>query len=181
MKALLLDTETTGLVKSGLLELDRQAEIIEFYGCMLDLDTGEIGKELDFLIKPRKFPMSDDTIKYSKTKITNEMLETAYPFQSLSVRIAEFIMSAPLVIGHNIAFDKEMLTIEFARSGTHGVRWPRAICTIEQTMMMQGRRLSLTDLHVELFGAPFPEAHRAKADVMALARCCCELRKRRML
>lgn len=38
--------------------------------------------------------------------------------------------------------------------------------------------MSLTNLHIELFGMTFPEAHRAKQDVLALIRCASEMRRR---
>ena len=55
MKAVIFDTETTGLVKNRTIKLDNQPEIIEFYGALVDLGKkGKILKEVDTLIKPNK-------------------------------------------------------------------------------------------------------------------------------
>ena len=52
------------------------------------------------------------------------------------------------------------------------------VCTVQKTMHFQQRRLTLTNLHQELFGVPFEGAHRARHDVEALFRCYEELCKR---
>jgi len=52
---------------------------------------------------------------------------------------------------------------------------------VEQTQHLKGHRLSLGDLHDLLLGERFSGAHRARADVMALARCVSEMIRRDML
>lgn len=185
MKALIFDTETTGLVKNRTLKLDQQPSIIEFYACLVNLKTGKIARELDLLIKPPKL-LSDTPAPGDKktitqiTGITNAMLADAQPFSLHAKDIINMLTKAPLVIAHNASFDKEMIDIEAERLGFE-VKWPRIICTVEQTIAMKGYRLSLSALHQELFGEPFTGAHRAKVDVAALTRCCVELFKRGML
>jgi len=173
MIALLFDTETTGLIENGLRPLIHQAEVIEFYSCMADLRTGEIQDDFEAMIKPRT-RMSQETIEKTKTKLSNEMLEGAPSFESLADKIKDIIETAPLVIAHNASFDKEIISIEMQRCGKQ-VRWPPVVCTIEQTMHLKGFRLSLSNLHLHLFNEEFIDAHRAKADVKALLRCCTEL------
>jgi DNA polymerase-3 subunit alpha len=75
----------------------------------------------------------------------------------------------------------DMLSLEFRRLGMleEVIKWPVIrICTVEQTEWYKGYRLSLTALYEELFGEPFPDAHRARVDVQALTRVFLELRKR---
>lgn len=172
----LFDTETTGLIDTRLRKIERQSEVIEFYGCLADLESGEITSEYETLIKPANYPMSEDTIKKTKTKLTNDMLATAPTFASVAEEIRQQIEIAPLVLAHNAAFDREMIEIEMERCGKK-IFWPHILCTIEQTMYIKGYRLSLTNLHKHLFNEEFPQAHRAKNDVKALLRCCVELRK----
>ena len=45
------------------------------------------------------------------------------------------------------------------------------VCTVELTEHKKGYRLKLSDLHEHLFGEDFKEAHDARADADALARC----------
>ena len=177
MKALIFDTETTGLVENRTLKLDRQPEIIEFYGCVVDLETGEVSKELDLLIKPTK-PIPAEITRI--VDIDNAMVETAPPFRDIANQIFDLIAEAPAVIAHNLSFDCDMVEIEFERLGDK-IAWPHKICTVEQTIHLKGYRLKLTDLHQHLFGEPFAGAHRAKVDVQALVRCCLELTKRGLL
>lgn len=176
MIALVFDTETSNLVDSGLIPLDRQPEVIEFCGFRVDLDTGEHSTTLDMLIRPQR-PISDEITKI--TGITNELLATAEPWSEVMANdVISFIEdSSPVVIAHNASFDVEVLNFMAQRVG-RTIRWPRILCTVEQTISMCGFRLSLQALHERLFGEPFKEAHRARTDVTALTACCIELRKR---
>ena len=177
MKALLVDTETTGLIDNHLIPIDKQPRIIEFYGCLADLETGEILSELELLIKPPS-PLTEEITRI--TGITDELLADAQPFANHAARIKECLETAPCIMAHNASFDVEMIDIEFERMGQK-VAWPRVICTVEQTLHLSGFRLNLAGLHTHLFGEGFPAAHRARNDVMAMFRCCCELYKREEL
>jgi DNA polymerase-3 subunit epsilon len=182
MIAAIFDTETSGLVANHTIKLDQQAEIIEFYGAVVDLSTGEILREVEQLIKPR-VPLSDIPPFGSKktisqiTGITNSMLADSPAFKDVADRIEMLLCSTPYVIAHNVSFDQEMVDLEFERLQRKMV-WPRAICTVEATAHLKGMRLSMTKLHKFLFDKDFPDAHRAKADTQALIRCAVELYKR---
>jgi DNA polymerase III subunit epsilon len=177
MRAFIYDTETTGLVENLSRKLGWQAEVIDFCGCLVDLDSGEIESEYETLIKPT------NKLKTEITKITrlnDAMLADAPRFVEVFDVIRQHIETAPCVISHNANFDKEMLDIEFDRLGKK-LHWPHIICTIEQTMHVKGYRLSLSEMYQWLFNEKFDDAHRAKPDVMALVRCCVELRKKELL
>jgi DNA polymerase-3 subunit epsilon len=171
MRALVFDTETTGLLDSGLLPLDKQPEIIELYAVLVDLETGEEFDEFDELIKPQRPPSEAIT---RITGISNDMLVGRESFEHFAPRIKTMFEAAPLVIAHNASFDGEMMDNEFKRLG-QTLSWPRIICSVEATISMAGIRLNLTALHERLFGEGFPSAHRAKNDVMALVKCLKEL------
>jgi len=167
MRALIFDTETTGLISNRTVRLDRQPHIIEFYGCIADLKTGEIERELDILIKP---PVEISAEITKITTITNDLVRDLLPFSAHAADIKSLIESAPLVIAHNMAFDREMVEIEMERAGLT-VAWP-------QTLRTGDFRLTLSALHERLLGAPFSGAHRAKVDVAALLRCCVKLHEK---
>lgn len=173
MRAFIFDTETTGLIDNRSLPLDKQPEIIEFYGVNVDLATGEEWNEIDELIKPKRPP--DETITRI-TGLTEEDLKDKPDWSVFAERIGFELATAPLVIAHNLSFDREMVDIEMERQGK-AVTWPALLCTVEATIHLKGFRLNLTDLHTHLFGEGFPKAHRAKNDVTALVRCCVELYK----
>lgn len=184
MKAFIFDTETTGLIDNRLLKVDKQSEIVEFYGALVDLGTKETLSEVHSLFCPKtpmptekKFP--NGTVK--KIKINgweNSDLVGQPPFATKASEIREAIESAPLVIAHNLSFDRDMVDLEFERLKAPPINWPQGLCTVEQTNWLKGMRLSLTKLHTHLFGEAFKDAHKAKMDSEALIRCCCELYER---
>jgi DNA polymerase III alpha subunit (gram-positive type) len=92
MKAFLFDTETTGLISNHTIKLDMQPEIIEFYGCLADIEEGEIIQEIDLLIKPKKI-IEDDITKI--TGLTQEMIENSPSFAEVSEVIKWNIENAP--------------------------------------------------------------------------------------
>lgn len=185
MKALLFDTETTGLIENRAIELDRQPEVIEYYGCVADLKSGKVITEYETMIKPKR-PVNGLMATNAKktisdiTGIDDAMLAKAPSFSQVAKKIKAQLEGAPLIIGQNVQFDREIMNIEFQRLG-ETVQWPPCICTIEQTIHLKGERLNLSRLHELLFGKTFPGAHRAKADTLALVRCATELFKRRLL
>lgn len=178
MRVLIFDTETTGLIENRTVKIDKLPEVIEFYGCVVDLETGEIERELDTLVSP-KGPITDEITKI--TTIDAETVKGAPDFASVAPKIKELIQGSNIIIAHNLSFDIEMVDIEFDRLGDR-IEWPgEKICTVEQTVHLKGFRLSLSALHEHLFGEAFAGAHRAKVDVMALVRVCVELYKRDIL
>jgi DNA polymerase III epsilon subunit-like protein len=175
MIAYLFDTETSGLLDNHSIPLDKLPEVIEFYGAAINLSTGELTREINTLIKPKK-PVSEEITRI--TSITNEMLADAPVFREVAGSIKSALEMTPCVIAHNLSFDMEMIETEFERLGEK-IAWPaRRLCTVEATIHLKGFRLRLNDMHELLFNERFAEAHRAKNDVMALKRCCEELFKR---
>ena len=172
---MIFDTETSGLVENMTTRSDMQPEIIEFTGININSDTGEVLGELDILIKPM-VPISAEITKI--TNITNEMLENAPSFKEVATQIRDIIEASDSVVAHNAAFDVDMVNLEFKKLGMTKVAWPHILCSIEQTIHFTGFRLSLSALYEYLFTEKFVGAHRARADVEALARCVVELRKR---
>lgn len=173
MMTLCFDTETNGLIKNKLVPLASQPQVIEYFGLTLEDDETE-GGSYTCLINPGK-PLPPEIFKI--TGINDEMLKHAAPFSTVAEIIKTHIESHDAVVAHNLSYDKAMIDFEMSRCGLK-VKWPRLICTVEQTESFKGHRLSLTALHEYLFGEPFTGAHRAETDVHALARCYVELKKR---
>lgn len=174
MTFLIFDTETTGLTSTRLLPLDKQPDVIEFFGAVIDLELDKPIREGEWLIKPR-LPITGEITRI--TGIDDVMVADAPVFADVASSIKTLIEEATLVCAHNASFDKEIIDLEFERLG-QTVSWPLIVCTVEQTIHLLGFRLSLTALHEHLFGERFPEAHRARNDVAALVRCVRELWKR---
>ena len=176
MKALILDTETTDLIKNSLLPEDQQPRVIEYFGQIVE-DDGTVLDKLQFLCNPGH-ALSETTTKI--TGIKNSDVKGQPPFSHFEEQVRQQIASADAIVAHNLGYDWDMLNFEFKRCGTEKlVVWPKIrICTVEQTEWYKGFRLNLTALHEYLFGEPFKDAHRAETDVNALTRCYLEMRRR---
>lgn len=175
----IFDTETTGLIKPGANKIDLQPEITEIY-CLKVLQEGnnfEVLGEFDTMFRTST-PLSEEITRI--TGITNEMLDGKPRFVEKYEELAEFFTGVDRVVAHNLAFDRSMLANELVRiDKVIKFPWPRDhVCTVERSMYMEQRRISLTNLHIELFGEEFPNAHRAKNDVLPLYRCYKELVRR---
>lgn len=190
---IIFDTETTGLPQKSKHPnmLQKQPHIIEFAGIKLDDMTMEEVDRIEFLCRP-PLEILDPII----TKITGITMKpirgnedhTRYlndkpPFKTFFPKLQEFFLGEEIMVAHNVTFDKDMLWFETERLGkTTNFPWPKDhICTVEKTYSFRNHRLKLIQLHEELFGEGFEEAHQAMADVEALARCVIELRTRGVL
>lgn len=191
MKVYCFDTETTGLIANRTIKIEEQPSVIEFYGTLVDLKTGKLGKGYGTLIKPPETKQVLDSFNPDKMKngktiehmtgISLEMLKDAPTMKQVYKRIKKELEGAPACGAHNLSFDREMMDIEAERLEDE-IKWPRImICSVEQTTHMLGHRLNLTKLHELLFNEKFEGAHRAKADVEAQARVMIELFRRGML
>lgn len=171
---LIFDTETTDLFSNTIKTLDKQPEIFEFYGLVLDMDTFEIVEDLHLFSKPV------GKIAKGAAKATGKAdadFVDYPPFADNAERIKTFIESCDAVVAHNLNYDVTVTNFEFKRLDSN-INWPELICTVEKTEWIEGFRLSLTALHTLLFEEDFGNKHEAKADVQALARCYIELKKR---
>jgi DNA polymerase-3 subunit alpha len=174
MIATIFDTETTGLIINPARSLDSQPEIISLAAQEVNLATGEklISYYQEF--KPIK-PVSEEITKI--TGFTNEHLSTRPSISMHLNEIVSFLESAKLIIGQNITFDKGMLDLECRRYGPN-IRWPKSLDLVENSIFIKGYRLSLTKLHMELFGKGFEDAHQSDVDVDATVRCAVEMFRR---
>ncbi len=182
MRALVLDTETTGLIPNATIKDGRLPEICEVYAALVDFaDDGShaILDELDQLVRPSR-PIVEDSKSGERHGITNAMVRSAPTFRQVLPALKKMIEQAPVVVAHNATFDREAIDIEARRAGI-SISWPPLICTVEQSMGLRGHRMTLSDLHEFLVGMKFEGAHRAKVDVAALIRCVGELVRREML
>jgi len=176
-----VDTETTGLPKSGDPKQDGQARVCQLAVLLTD-DNGKALNEMCFIIKPNGWTISDGAANVHG--ITMEVAEnhginaiTAYKLFAAQAKQAD------MIVAHNVAFDKRLIEIEAACLGEDIVDKPwhctmeqsRDICAIAPTekMVMAGR--------TEYFKSPKLEeayriicrrslgdsAHNAMADVRA--------------
>lgn len=175
MIAFIFDCETTGLVKNSLVPINHRPRIIEFFGHLVDSDSGEVLSEVEFFCNPG---ITLEPIITRITGIKKQDLEGEKPFKDNAEKVAEMIARADAAVAHNLSFDMAMVDTEMEVAGIE-LSWPeRLICTVEETEWMKSHRMKLIDLHTELFGEPFTGAHRARTDVDALTKVYLELVER---
>lgn len=188
----LFDTETTGLLKPKVSDIHLQPQVIEYYGMkVIHRADGVIEKidEFETYLRPAK--EFNESIITKITGITNAVINDAPSFFDIHKKLLEFYSGVGRIVAHNCAFDDAMVKNEYLRLATDEqitvdefndaiaqINSMKKLCTVQKTMFIQQRRLSLTNLHLELFEVPFEGAHRARGDVEALFRCYEELCKR---
>jgi DNA polymerase III subunit epsilon len=179
MTFILLDTETTSLLANEAAELDHQPYIVEI-DCIKTNEQLEPFAVFHTLIKP-PISIPNDVIKIHG--IDNDKVKDQKPFAGHYRQLASFFIGCTHLIGHNVQYDKRMLIYELQRiNKQYSFPWPpRDICTVEEIQKIKGYRLSLGDLHAELFGEGFASAHSAEADTKALLRVYREMITRNMV
>ena len=168
--AIIMDTETTGLLMASIVDLDKQPKIIEFAAIKLDDNTLEELERIEFLVNPEE-ALPKEIIKI--TGINDFILKDSKPFSFHYEKLCNFFLGEKNLIAHNISFDMGMLKNDLARIGrlTQFPYPPRQICTVNQTLQIKGFRLNLGKLYQHCFGEEMKEAHRAMLDVSNLAKC----------
>ena len=176
MSIIIVDTETTGLIEADGNPLPNQPYIIEIFALRVS-DDDVIEDEYYSLVKPPK-PLPEVITRING--LTDNALKNAPSFAAVYRPLAEIFLSCHTFVAHNAPFDVGMLSNELRRIDKHcQFPWPPVMyCTVEQSMHLRGYRLKLQELHEIATGLPdIPNAHQAKADVMALFECYKWLRK----
>lgn len=164
-----LDTETTGLLRPGATELWLQPHMTEIYACKFD-ENFVIYEEFERLVKP-PIPVSEEITRI--TGISNEMLENEPTFIEIYDDMCEFFLGETHVFAHNNTFDKGVIETELARHDLV-TRFPWAInqiCTVEASMPINNKRMTLAQLYKLATGKEIENAHRAKNDVLPMVQC----------
>lgn len=180
MTTILFDTETTGLIKPKEIDITKQPYITEIFCLKINSETFEIEDSLESLFS---IPVTLSPEIQKITGLTDSHLRGQPTFEKFYPKIANFFIGCETLVAHNLSFDRSMLANELHRIGkVLQFPWPvNQICTVEKTLHIEQRRLNLTRLHEYLFQEGFPDAHRAKNDVLPLYRCYKELKIREII
>ncbi len=207
MKILVADVETTGLpIDWGKpsSDVDNWPRIIQIAWELFD-ETGATLKKAIYLIKPDGWVIPDkdyfiakghsepEAIKQAKfwtdngyeTGISNLIGE---PMEKVLKEFVEAYNEADLLLCHNVAFDKSVLSAELIR---YKIRVKgnipnfctklegEEICKIPGKIAGKYKWPTLTELYNHLFGKDFDGAHDAGADIKACKECYLEIMLRR--
>lgn len=167
MSTIIIDTETTGLLKPEGIELIYQPYIIEICAIKINDSFQRIG-ELITLIKP-PIPISKKITHI--TNITDDMVKNSPTFPKLYRPLVDLFLGCHTFVAHNATFDIGILKLELSRiEKQFNFPWPPIhFCTVEQSLHLKGHRLKLSELYELATGKKEIEnAHRAESDVLAL-------------
>lgn len=176
MTTIVYDVETTGLLKAESAPINLQPHITELFAAKIDDDCNVIATYNQMFKVP--IPLDEKVTKI--TGITDEMLIDKNPFIAHWREVADFFSGCPVMVAHNLSFDRDCLYYELKRINKQlNFPWPQEhVCTIEKSFHYKNYRLNLGALHEYLFNEKFEGAHRAEADVMALVKCYKEMKAR---
>lgn len=186
MKILFLDTETTGLPDYRR-KYGTYKDLVKFSGCrllMLSYSLYEIPKfeSKDYEENLRKCNMLlkktyiIKCIKVAATEIHGITQEDSDKGHCVNDVLSELINDitrekVELIVGHNIAFDDDVINSELFRLGRECLLYSsiKRYCTMNVARDLYGRLIKLGNLYKILFEREFDGvAHKADEDV----RCC---------
>ncbi|MBL7856701.1 MAG: DNA polymerase III subunit alpha [Cyclobacteriaceae bacterium] len=179
---LIFDTETTGLPHNKtapITDLENWPRLVQIAWQLHDA-TGKLLSQHNYIVKPEGFdiPFKAEQVHGISTK---RALEEGHDLQwVLHTFIADFSFS-PLLVGHNIEFDINIIGAEFIRMSLDPEQFLKlskldtGLSSIEFCQLQGGiggklKMPTLLELHKKLFGKDFGDAHDASYDVAATAR-----------
>ena len=199
MKVLVFDTETTGLPQDNQASFYDSAKwpyIIQLSYIMYDTETKEILEYCDRIIK------LDDAVQISPEsisvhKITRERSNSeGIPITQVLEEFVNNIKLSDIVVGHNIIFDKRIVTVELYRNKMKNCFYKNGFvipeyCTMKRTTELcaipkvnkktgetYNKYPTLSELHNVLFDSLPKGTHNAIADVMICLRCYIQLNEK---
>jgi DNA polymerase III epsilon subunit-like protein len=196
MKVLVFDTETTGLPEDNQASFYDSAKwphVIQLSYIMYDTETKEILDYCDRIVKlDNTVYISPESI--SVHKITRERSESeGIPITQVLKDFVNSITLADIIVGHNIIFDKRIITVELYRHNMNNCFYKNRLaipeyCTMKRTTELcaikklnkktgeiYNKYPTLSELHNVLFDSVPKGTHNAIADVMICLRCYIQL------
>lgn len=165
MRAVIIDFETTGLLKPHSCGVEHQPRAIEV-GCVV-IEGGKIIHTMTSLINPT-VPLEPIITKI--TGLTDDALANAPLFTDILPGLIEVFVGADAFIAHNAPFDQGILQWELVRAEVDDFPWPaNIICTAQEYTHMFGFRPKMLQLYERVIGRPLAQTHRALEDAEALA------------
>ena len=188
---LTFDTETTGLPKNysaPISETDNWPRMVQIAWQINDKSGNLISSE-SHIIKPKGY-----TIPFNAEKIhgisTQKAIDKGKEIKYVLEKFNDELKKNKYIIGHNINFDVNILGSEFYRSKIKTSLLEKEsidtgliskeFCQLEGGLGGKLKMPKLIELYNILFESDFRDAHDARADVNATAKCFFELMKRKV-
>ena len=189
MKILVFDTETTGLPEknASMIATYKWPYIVQLSYILYDTDENIVLNFVDEIIKlPNNVVISKESENIHK--ISNEISRTkGVDIKKELSKFNNIISKADIIVGHNILFDKNMITVECIRNKLdenliNSARKPE-FCTMKKSVNIckimkvanNGDKYykypKLFELHQHLFGTIPDGLHNSIIDVLVCLRC----------
>jgi len=177
---LFFDTETTGLPinwKAPVQDVNNWPRMVQIAWLLYDANRNRID-EKEFIIKPEGFSIPDDATRIHGIS-TEYAMDKGQDLDFVLKLFAEQIETAGMLVAHNMSFDEKIIGAEFIRKNIPNKLFQTdRICTMKESTdycQIPGhygyKWPKLSELHIELFGEDFEEAHNAAVDINATAKC----------
>jgi DNA polymerase III subunit epsilon len=177
---LFFDTETTGLPinwKAPVKNVNNWPRMVQIAWLLYDANRNRID-EKEFIIKPEGFSIPDDATRVHGIS-TECAMDKGQDLDFVLKLFAEQIETAGMLVAHNMSFDEKIVGAEFIRKNIPNKLFQtNRICTMKESTgycRIPGhygyKWPKLSELHIELFGEDFEEAHNAAVDINATAKC----------
>lgn len=175
MKAVIVDTETTGLTRlsfANRLNFRQWPRLVQL--AWAEIDEDRVTSRYVTLIRPHNFSIPPEAIRFHGITETEAQRSGIHPAQALDAFEAS-CDGAETLIAHNLNFDLGVLQSEALRLERKIDFPPRRICTVHlgrqflvrEKGIKQGGYPSLSRLYEILFGFGFSGSHDAASDVTA--------------
>ena len=183
---LFFDTETTGLPrnwKAPVTDLDNWPRMVQIAWILSDTKGNQIESD-DFIIKPENFKIPLDASRIHGIS-TEKAINEGEELEKVLIKFNKLVEQADFIVAHNISFDEKIVGAELLRKGIRSdFERKRKLCTMKASTdycrlpgLYGYKWPKLSELHIELFGADFDEAHDASVDINATEKCFWEMRK----
>lgn len=208
MRVLVFDTETTGLPETKIINPDTLKlwpHIVEFSYIIYDTDENDIVETFDTIIKVKEdVIIPDESIKFHR--ITNKI--SAEDGRDIDIVLNNFfhhLQNVDLLVGHNITFDINMVTIELLRiinddtivkkekmehkQNLHFLtNFKYIYCTLKESIVLCNIKSvnkfgkeyikfpRLNELHEKLFESTPNKLHNSFNDILVTLRCFMKLK-----
>jgi len=183
---LFFDTETTGLPrnwKAAVTDLNNWPRMIQIAWILCDNKGNRIESD-DFIIKPENFKIPLDASRVHGIS-TEKAISEGEDLEKVLMKFDKLVNQTDFIVAHNISFDEKIVGAEFLRKDIQSnFGRKRKLCTMQASTnycKLPGpygyKWPKLSELHIELFGEDFDEAHDASVDINATEKCFWKMRE----
>ena len=176
MNILVLDTETTGLIRDY--SSPDAPHLAAIAACIYSTDVHRVQSSLNLMIRPDGWEMPAEAEAVNNLS-TDHLVEFGVPLQVALDAFTFFIAPAQLIVGHNVVFDVKMIasalyrldrlneTDEWLKLNTYCTMTKAKPIVQAKTATGRSKNPKLTEAYEFMFERPLNNSHSANADMVA--------------